>query len=741
MRLEGQRIGRYNLLQLLGSGGMGEVYLAEDARIEQQVAIKVVRNEATPYPDIQANKEETNLFIREVKAIARLDHPNILPLFDYGEEHIGETKITYIVMPYRKEGSLASWLRLHSAGALLSLQDLAFFLHQAAEALQHAHEHAIIHQDVKPSNFLLRSRKEHPNHPDLLLADFGIAKFYSATSNASATIRGTPAYMAPEQWRGMPVFATDQYALAVMAYQLLVGRPPFHGGLEQIMYMHIHVQPPLPSSFDLGIRPRISPAIDTVLMRALEKHAADRFPSVSAFADAFQQASGNRTPDQGQVPASPPLGAINQATATAGLARTELRATLAISSAEAVTGTFRTLTLPGGRRVIVPVQAGAYNGQVIRLDGMVEQATPGTPAGTLVITLVIAQEDGRDQSGPYGMGRESEAEKTMLSSPSSPPYPGSDAEKTNLPDATSWPSSLGAINRGPTNDMNRATPIPPLGAINRAPTVDSTRKVQENTQNNRHRRISRLQAVLLVILVLLMIGGSAGSYIIISKQMEASRAKANATATALASVAAAATATASWFPYPPNTGTLVLNDPLTDNSRGYSWSRGYTQDDAGTDCAFKGGAYHVIESNPGRFYYCVAKNSNFSNFTFQVQMTFIQGSRPDYGGVLFRSEGKRQYFFRLGRNGSYLLKLFIDNTIGAGSILKAGFSPAIHTGLNVPNLLAVVAQGGNFSLYVNHQLIASANDTSYSQGKIALFSEDEQDTCDVAFNDAKVWAI
>jgi serine/threonine protein kinase len=285
MPLEGQRIGRYNLLHLLGSGGMGEVYLAEDARIEQHVAIKVVRNEATPYPDIQATKEETNLFIREVKAIARLDHPNILPLFDYGEEHLGETNIAYIVMPYRKEGSLASWLRLHSAGALLSPQDLTFFLRQAAEALQHAHDHEIIHQDVKPSNFLLRSRKEHPNHPDLLLSDFGIARFYSATSHASATIRGTPAYMAPEQWRGLPAFATDQYALAVMAYQLLVGRPPFHGGLEQIMYMHIHVQPPLPSSFN----PRIPPAIDTVLLRALEKNAADRFSSISAFANAFQQ--------------------------------------------------------------------------------------------------------------------------------------------------------------------------------------------------------------------------------------------------------------------------------------------------------------------------------------------------------------------------------------------------------------------------------------------------------------------
>ncbi|GAC1349867.1 MAG: hypothetical protein NVSMB27_26990 [Ktedonobacteraceae bacterium] len=762
MGLEGQHIGRYTLLQLLGSGGIGEVYLAEDARIEQQVAIKVVRSEATPYADIQASQEEMKLFIREAKAIARLDHPHICPLFDYGEEQIDETNITYMVMPYRKEGSLASWLRLHSAGTLLSQQDLTFFLGQAAEALQHAHDHEIIHQNVKPSNFLLRSRKGHPNYPDLLLSDFGIAKFYSKTSHASVPIRGTPAYMAPEQWRGIPVSATDQYALAVMVYQLLVGRLPFLGSLEQIMYMHLHVQPPLPSS----LNPRIPPALDTVLMRALEKIATDRFPSISAFADAYQRLA-QRT-DIASLPrviqeSPPPIHATSAPTEAASypaiMGAPELRATLAISAEEAVTGTFRTLTLPGGRRVIVPVQAGAFNGQVMRLDTLGEPVTPGTPGSVLVITLVISQEDRHDPSGPYGMNRESAEAKTMLSSLNRDMEEGAinraptgEGEKTILPGQgypyyghplevpPRWPSPTTAP------DMNRATPIPPLGASELKgypphpgyPTDDAIMKAQEHTPR---RHISRLQAVLLAILVLLIIGGSAVSYFAISKQMEASRAKANATATARASVAAAATATASWFPYPPHMGMLVLNDPLVDNSRGYNWSRGYTQDDAGTDCTFTGGAYHVIESNPGRFYYCVAQIGTFSDFTFQVQMTFIKGSRPDYGGILFRLDGKRQYFFRLGRNGSYLLKLFIDNTTGAGSILKEGFSPAIHTDLNVPNLLAVVAQGGTFSLYVNHQLIDSAQDTSYSQGKIALFSEDEQDTCDVAFNDAKVWAI
>src|SRR5256712_8095713 len=101
MALEGLQLGQYRLLRLLGSGGMGEVYLAEDARIGQQVAIKVIRSEGTPYPESTAAKEAARLFEREAKAIARLDHPHILPLYAYGEETLHEQLLTYLVMPYR----------------------------------------------------------------------------------------------------------------------------------------------------------------------------------------------------------------------------------------------------------------------------------------------------------------------------------------------------------------------------------------------------------------------------------------------------------------------------------------------------------------------------------------------------------------------------------------------------------------------------------------------------------------
>src|SRR5437764_6937247 len=145
MALEGLQLGQYRLLRLLGSGGMGEVYLAEDARIGQQVAIKVSRTEATSYPNSDITKDALRLFQREAKAIAKLDHPHILPLFGYGEEQVGNMSLVYLVMPYRQEGSLADWLRNRGREEPLTSWKVAHFVGQAASALQHAHDRQIIH--------------------------------------------------------------------------------------------------------------------------------------------------------------------------------------------------------------------------------------------------------------------------------------------------------------------------------------------------------------------------------------------------------------------------------------------------------------------------------------------------------------------------------------------------------------------------------------------------------------------
>jgi eukaryotic-like serine/threonine-protein kinase len=188
MSLEGKQIGRYCVLQLLGSGGMGDVYLAEDARISQQVAVKVIHTVISWHPDEHSARKAVLLFQREAMAIVKLDHPNILPLYDYGEESIENVPTIYLVMPYRPEGSLADWLCRRGRANVLSPLDVASIVRQAADALQHTHNRQVIHQDVKPSNFLIRNRKGTPTRPDLLLTDFGIARLSSVTANMSQSV-------------------------------------------------------------------------------------------------------------------------------------------------------------------------------------------------------------------------------------------------------------------------------------------------------------------------------------------------------------------------------------------------------------------------------------------------------------------------------------------------------------------------------------------------------------------------
>jgi eukaryotic-like serine/threonine-protein kinase len=749
MLLEGQHLGRYRLVRLLGSGGMGEVYLAEDARIGQQVAIKVIRAEGIAYPQSESAKEAARLFEREARAIARLDHPNILPLYAYGEETLHETPLTYLVMPYRKEGTLASWLRLRGSATPLSPAEVAPLLHQAAAALQHAHDQHVLHQDIKPTNFLIRERSDQPERPDLLLSDFGIAKLTSATGSLSQSIRGTPVYMAPEQWDGHPVAASDQYALAIMVYELLVGRPPFVGNPGQIMRQHYLVPPPAPSS--LG--GHLSPAIDAVLLHAIAKQPEERFASVTAFARAFQEAMQSE-------------GALH--------------ATLTISRAEAESGTTRTLTVPGGRQVSVTVPAGVGNGSILRLEGQGMSYYTGGPAGPLVLTLAVPAEASPlrlaqdfssptvantlrepDKSDTYATLAISEAEALagthrLLTLPGGRHAPvtipagtqdgqmfrfeglGEAASDQDEPSAliltiTIAPSGEPAYL---TNADDEATVISsgafasPNGAVEPAPqellqeqtqesvsVLDATdaeelappfRAIGSPSTTSRHRGLT---AILLVGLAVLVAVGSSVGFFLFTRNNQPS-------------------------PFPAYR-TLALDDPLSDNSHGYRWDENNT-DKYGT-CAFTQGAYHVDATLEGGTKNCASSSSNYSDFAYEVQMTIVKG---DEGGILFRLDGNgNSYLFSIDQNGSYLLWFYFNCPNSCNlSGLRSGSSPFINTGLNKPNLVAVVAKGSTIDLYVNNHKIDDVSDSTYSQGQFGVFATDVNGPpSEVVFRDAKVW--
>jgi serine/threonine protein kinase len=273
----GQRLaraleGRYEIIRLLGRGGMAAVFLAQDLVLERQVAIKVLP------PDMTRDGELIVRFQREAKTAAKLDHPNIIPIHRVESE----AGLVYIVMKYVSGESLEELL---DKGPL-SIQLTRHILREAALALGHAHRRHIVHRDVKPANIML------DDDGRVVLTDFGISKAVQGTTHLTGTgiIIGTPQYMAPEQAKGREVDGrADQYALAMVGYRALTGELPFEGDPHSILYQQVHEPPP-----SLLERRRDTPLdLRVALERALAKDSKWRFPTMEEFAASV---SGERTP-------------------------------------------------------------------------------------------------------------------------------------------------------------------------------------------------------------------------------------------------------------------------------------------------------------------------------------------------------------------------------------------------------------------------------------------------------------
>ncbi|MEB2288337.1 MAG: serine/threonine-protein kinase, partial [Anaerolineae bacterium] len=284
--LTGQTLGQYELRELLGVGGMGAVYRAYQHSLQRTVAVKVLRPELTSDPGY------IERFTREARTSAALEHPNIIPVFDYGMQQ----DISYLVMRLLTGGSLSERLaaRASTERPLPSLGEIADLLRQMSSALDYAHSQGVIHRDIKPSNVMF------DNHGNAYLVDFGIAKLLEATATGltgAGAVVGTFGYMAPEQWRNAPLTpATDQYALGVLAYSLVTGRMPFEAPTPAgVMHKHLSEQPTPPRVH----RDDAPDALTPVIERALAKDGADRFPACTAFAQAFDGAirgnTGERT--------------------------------------------------------------------------------------------------------------------------------------------------------------------------------------------------------------------------------------------------------------------------------------------------------------------------------------------------------------------------------------------------------------------------------------------------------------
>ncbi len=266
-----QRLGPYKVTEEIGAGGMATVYRAYQASMDRHVAIKVIRSAILHDATLRER------FRREARLIARLEHPHLLPVYDFDGDH----DPPYIVMRFLEGGTLKQIL----AQGELPQAEILYTLRQVASALDYAHRQGVVHRDLKPSNIMI------DKEGNAFVTDFGIAR---ASENPeqltdAGNVIGTPSYMAPEQARGVSDLdgAADRYALGVIVFELLTGALPFHGeGSLAVLMAQLHETPPNPSS----IRPTLPAAVDTVLLKALAKDRAERYPTTEAFVAALTDA-------------------------------------------------------------------------------------------------------------------------------------------------------------------------------------------------------------------------------------------------------------------------------------------------------------------------------------------------------------------------------------------------------------------------------------------------------------------
>lgn len=280
--LIGKTIGQYHILSEIGRGGMAVVYKAEQTSLDRFVALKVL------FPNFTGDSTSVERLYREAQAAARLDHPNIVEIYEVGE-HEG---LHFIAMKYVDGEPLDAILQQGPMPPARALKILA----QVASALDYAHRHNVVHRDIKPSNIIVSAGDR------ITLTDFGLAKGTgSATLTSSGALVGTPAYMSPEQARGDEIdYRADIYSLGVVAYEMFAGRPPFTGNPLSIIMAHASQTPPPLRQF----RPDLPAGVEAAVMKALAKEPAERYATAGEFAAVLRQALTKPAPSPTTQPVS-----------------------------------------------------------------------------------------------------------------------------------------------------------------------------------------------------------------------------------------------------------------------------------------------------------------------------------------------------------------------------------------------------------------------------------------------------
>ncbi len=729
--LIGTVLGTCTLQRLIGQGGMGAVFLAQQSRPRRQVALKVLlpMNSLTPN-QLAAFLER---FRRETDAAASLVHPNIMPVHEYGERD----NLAYLVMPYISGGTLRDELERESS---LPLAKVVNYLDQLAAALDFAHEHGVIHRDIKPANILMTPEGR------LLLTDFGLVKIIVEGQTPQVRLTGagapvgTPDYMAPEQVIGEGVDGrADLYSLGIILYQMVTGTTPFQGETPmQIAAQHLQIPPPSPQM----LRPDLPVAAEQVILRALAKRPGDRYSRAHDLADAFRTAL---------VGTGIPLGtgataALNGATAA------RLLTPQSIFGATQQAGTVRTFGVGGGSGRVnsptgmlpsvttgsLPVARADRPGGLLSKTGKFPQMTTGTlgmPGATEAV-----------KAGATGMFPSLSKNNLTMTAPStsgSIPVPPAAEEQLDFPQMSPALNTTDALTvpgqskntvklTGPVKVIQVPVAGQPgryvTGLLPASPTVPLTPDVEVRKEPKRW-----LTVTLSLVAILILLVGTVGTFWFVrTRSNPAVRPQAtthpmragtpDVRGTMLAQATAASKA------------TVILNDPLGTNTNNWLTMPPDVY-------AFKDGAYHitdrgdsgratVLQAAPftGALGYTltmqeITGDDTSSNNSFGMIMRFTQQNKGKTNVTTF-------YSFEVvnAKGGEYQFWKY-DNSKGNSvanspwtKIWHQPFANEFHQGHGPQsiNTFKVFMNGAKFTITANGKVLTTVQDASLASGTVGM---------------------
>ncbi len=754
--LIGKVLGTCTLQKLIGQGGMGAVYLAQQSRPRRQVAVKVL----LPITPLASNQHAAFLerFRRETDTIASLVHPNIMPVHEYGEVD----GLAYLVMPYISGGTLHDEMQRQGA---MPLSRALGYLDQMASALSAAHERGIVHRDIKPANILMTPEGR------LLLTDFGLVKIVADGQSPQARLTGigapmgTPDYMAPEQVLSGEIDArADLYSLGVILYQMITGTPPFRGDTPiQIAMQHLQVPPPSPHT----LRPDLPVGAEQVLLRALAKRPADRYMHVQDFASAFhlalaaaglqveeaQNGASAAQPSESRLFSPRPRSLFDpvwQKNATAdsqqnrpaftGIlppAHTPLPPQVDFPPPAAPSGLtpppLTELQSQHKTRVLRPV---AFSDTASALPGAVE------PAPSLPSEISPLAGAAQPSALPAGAPDTVRAQDVPQGATGTFQVPGFNTGMTGtLLKVNNYPG------QGMTGMMKLTQPmkvvqVPIAGqpgryltgflpAVPRTP--DPTPSAQDDGNKEEDATLKGLllrkgKTVALLAAVFLILLGSGTFWFIHAQSSRTTKDQmlANATPNVQATAAAQASATAQ--------ANIILTDPLSQN--GHNWPVGSK---GAQKYIFENGAYHIINNDTHAAIALLPDEVPPSSFAYTLSFYEAKGNdssvNNQFGMVVryssHQSKGKTSstfYFFDVAnmQGGQYQFWKY-DDSFGLDvnpwtNLWSHPFGHEYHFGHGVAhqNTFEISCKGSKFTFIVNGKQVGTAQDNALASGQIGM---------------------